>query len=393
MTTQRLLVIASTFPASEGDGTPPFVRDLAAYEARHFETRVLVPRVPGGAAQETHGDLDIRRFAYFPRRWEALAHGAIIENLRAHKAYALQVPALLAAEAAALRQQVKEFRPDVVHVHWVVPQGVVALVAARGVPMVVTTLGGDVYALNAAPFRRLKGAVLKRASSVTTMNRDMRQRLIDLGADPERTHVLPMGADVRGVRRNGEGVAKVPGRILFAGRLVEKKGANVLFDALRRLPDDGTWSLDVIGDGPLRNDLEKAAAGLPVRFLGQATRPELAKAMAASEVFVVPSVPASSGDQDGLPVVLLEAMGAGCAIVASRLAGIDEAVADGESGVLVPPGDAPALAAAIDALMHDPDRRHALGQAASARGEEFSVESIGARYVGLLKAATIDSRP
>jgi len=383
----RLLVVASTFPAQAGDGTPGFVRDLAQYEARHFDTLVLVPRVPGAPdAEQVSESLRIERFPYFPRRWERLAHGAMIENMRSSRALAGQVPVFLAAAVAAIARAVRRFRPDVIHAHWVVPQGAAVLLAARKVPFVLTTLGGDLYALNGAAATRVKRAVVGRASSLTTMNADMARRLVDLGAPPDRTHVLPMGADLDALRANGAGVERVPGRMLFAGRLVEKKGGAVLLDALRSLPPEG-WSLDVVGDGPLRASLEAAASGMPVRFLGQLSRVELARAMYAAEVVVVPSVPASSGDQDGLPVVLLEAMGAGSAIVASRLAGIDEAVVDGESGILVPAGDVPALREALGGLLADPERRARLGKAAAERAERFSVESIGERYVALLKAA------
>ena len=383
----KLLVVASTFPAQAGDGTPGFVRDLAQYEARHFDTLVLVPRVPGAPdAEQVSESLRIERFPYFPRRWERLAHGAMIENMRSSRALAGQVPFFLAAEVAAIARAVRRFKPDVIHAHWVVPQGAAVLLAARKVPFVLTTLGGDLYALNGAAATRIKRAVVGRASSLTTMNADMAQRLVDLGAPPDRTHVLPMGADLDALRANGAGVERVPGRMLFAGRLVEKKGGAVLLDALRSLPSEG-WSLDVVGDGPLRASLEAAASGLPVRFLGQLSRVELARAMYAAEVVVVPSVPASSGDQDGLPVVLLEAMGAGSAIVASRLAGIDEAVVDGESGILVPAGDVAALREALGGLLADPARRARLGAAAAERAERFSVESIGERYVALLKAA------
>lgn len=384
---KRLLVVASTFPARPGDGTPGFVRDLAQYEARHFDTLVLVPRVPGAPRRERVSDtLTIERFAYFPQRWERVAHGAILENVRSSKALAAQVPFLLASEVAAIARAKRRFKPDVVHAHWVVPQGAAVIAAARGVPFVLTTLGGDLYALNDPVMSRVKRAVVSRASSLTTMNEDMRERLLALGGDPARTHVLPMGADLHALRETGRGVERVPGRMLFAGRLVEKKGGAVLLEALRGLPSEG-WSLDVVGDGPLRADLDRAAAGMPVRFLGQLSRVDLAKTMYAAELVVVPSVPASSGDQDGLPVVLLEAMGAGSAIVASRLAGIDEAVVDGETGVLVPPGDVAALREALRSLLEDPARRAALGQKAAERAELFSVEAIGERYVALLTEA------
>jgi colanic acid/amylovoran biosynthesis glycosyltransferase len=178
----------------------------------------------------------------------------------------------------------------------------------------------------------------------------------------------------------------VPGRVLVAGRLVEKKGIHILLQAVRGLRTRA-WSLDVVGDGPWRSRLEAAAEGLPVRFLGQLGHKDLVRAMREAQVFVVPSVPAASGDQDGVPIVLLDAMAAGCAVVGSRLAGIDEAIEDGRSGVLVPPGDAGALADAIDGLLADETRRSALGKAASTRAEEYDVDALGARFVELIRSA------
>lgn len=393
MSDLRLLVIASTFPAFEGDGTPAFVSDLAKYEARHFETLVLTPRVPKSAAIEQHGQrLRIERFPYFPRRWERLAAGAIIENVRANRTNLIQVPALFGAEALAVHRAVRTFRPDVVHAHWIVPQGIVAIAAARGVPMVLSTLGGDIYALRGRLWDRVHRSVLGRASAVTTMNREMRARLLELGAPADQTHVLTPGTDIRTIRAAGNGVDTVRGRILVAGRLVEKKGIQVLLEAVRQLRAS-SWSLDVVGDGPWRGRLEAAAAGLPVRFLGQLGREDLGRAMHEAEVFVVPSVPAASGDQDGVPIVLLDAMAAGCAIVGSGLAGIDEVVEDGRSGVLVPPRDVAALAGAIDTVLSDATMRSALGRAASLRAEGYDVDAVGARFVELIRSAASSMTP
>ena len=378
------MVLASTFPARYDDGTPAFVRDLAAYEATEFETLVVVPRVPGSARRERQGRLTVHRFRYFPRRWETLADGAILENLRRRPSAWLQVLPFVLAEAWALHRAVRGHRPDVLHVHWLLPQGLAGLIAGRKVPWLVTTLGGDVYALGDPASRALKRAVLRRAGAVTAMNTDMAARLIALGAPAADTHVLPMGADVTAVRDGGDGVERVPGRILFVGRLVEKKGLAVLLAALRRVGPTG-WTLEVVGDGPLRAEVEAAAAGLPVEFRGALSRTSLAASYARSEVVVVPSVSAASGDQDGLPVALLEAMAAGCAVVGSRIAGIDAAVVDGDSGLLVPPGDAGALAAALTGLLADPERRAKLGAAARARADEFSVAAIGNRYCALLR--------
>lgn len=381
----RLLILASTFPAITGDGTPGFVADLANRQARVFDTLVLVPRVGAAPVEEERDGYRIRRFAYFPRRWEDLAEGAILENLRGHPTRLLQVPFLLAAEAVAVRRAIREFDPDVLHVHWIIPQGIAALAVARHRPWLVTTLGGDLYALDSRAWRAVKRAVLRRAAAASVMNAEMASRVVALGMASERVHVLPMGADVERVR-SMDGAPAVPGRILFVGRLVEKKGVAVLLDALQHV--GAPWSLDVVGDGPLRAELEARAARLPrpVRFHGQQPARALATLLHECEVAVFPSLPARSGDQDGLPVAMLEAMAAGRAVVASRIAGIDEAVVDGTHGVLVPPGDAAALATALRSLLTDPDRRAALGGRAAVRAESYSVDAVGERYVALLQS-------
>lgn len=375
----RLLVLASTFPASADDGTPAFVRDLAIEEAAEFDVLVLVPRVPGGAADDADGPIRVRRYAYFPRRWEALAHGAILENLRARPSLWLQVPTLFAAQWLATRRALREFRPDALHVHWIVPQGIIARSLANEVPMLVTTLGGDLYALDDGIMRRVKRWVLQAAAAVTVMNQDMADRVIDLGAAAAAVSVEPMGADAAAMQIERVGhVGEGPMRLLLVGRLVEKKGVAVLLEALRAVEPDG-WELTVVGDGPLRARLESAARGMPVRFVGQQGRTELARHYAAADIVVAPSVIAANGDQDGLPVALIEAMSAGCAVVVSDLPGLADVAADG-AGVLVPSGDAAELGAALDALLLDPERVVELGAAAAERAKDYSMPAVGARY-------------
>jgi colanic acid/amylovoran biosynthesis glycosyltransferase len=384
----RLLVVASTFPARRGDGTPEFVMDLSLRLAGSFDTTILVPRVAGTERREQIEGVNIRRFAYFPRPWEDLADGAILENLRAKPSRWLQVLPFLVAETFQLRRLIRRSQPDVVHLHWVVPQGVAALLVARSVPWVVTTLGGDVYALNGRAARALKRWVFRRARAVTTMNADMRERVVALGADDSTTYVQSLGADINSIRQLARaGEKRVPGRILFVGRLVEKKGVSVLLDAVRLLPHDVPWTLEVVGDGPLGDELRAQAAGLPVTFSGAASREELANAYARSSVMVVPSVPAESGDQDGLPTVLLEAMGSGVAVVASDLPGLNEAVVDGETGLLVPPGDPDSLAKALRTVLTDDGLRSNLAEAAERRSGDYTIESCSRRFVEIVTAA------
>ncbi|NUJ89291.1 glycosyltransferase [Plantibacter sp. MCCC 1A11337] len=388
----RLLVLASTWPAVPEDGTPSFVRDLAIEEAEQFEVLALVPRVPGSAAEEQDGPILVRRYRFFPTRWEDLADGAILENLRARRTRWLQLPFFLLGQLVATRRAVRRFKPDVLHVHWIVPQGIIARVAAARVPKLLTSPGGDIYALDSAPMRRVKRWVLGNADRVTVMNRDMLARAVELGVPAEHARVLPMGTRLPAVDARADSRPDIvplpegerPLRILFVGRLVEKKGLHVLLRALRGLPASPAWTLEVGGDGPLRGASEVQAEGLPVTFHGQLDRDALDAAFARADVVVFPSVLSASGDQDGLPVVILDAFAAGACIVVSDLPGLNEAVVDGVSGLIVPPDDEDRLTEVLGRLLADAPLRAHLRRGARERATEYSLETAGARYSAVL---------
>ncbi|WP_062519331.1 glycosyltransferase [Demequina silvatica] len=389
MALPRVLVLTSTLPARAGDGTPAFVEDLSRELGREFDVRVLAPAVPGGAARERLTEtVEVVRYRYFPSRWEDLADGAILENVRARRSRAAQVPFLLGGLATALRREVRDFRPDAMHAFWIIPQGMVARRTMADVPTVVTTLGGDLYALDNGPARAAKARVVRAAAAVTVMNADMRERVLALGADPETTHVIPMGARFVQVDHDDRQVSKPatwkhPVHLLAVGRLVEKKGFDVLLEALRL--SRARLDLTIVGDGPERARLEALAEGLPVTFRGQLSRVELDEVLSRAGIAVFPSRRASTGDQDGLPVAMLEAMGAGCAVVASDLPGLNEAIEPGRSGVLVPEGDAAALARSLEVLAEDQELRASLGAAARVRSRAYSVEAVGEGYRQLFR--------
>lgn len=365
------------------------MRDLAVRLSDRFDVRVVVPMVPGAPAREDAEGIVVTRYRYFPRRFEDLAHGAILENVRTRPSRLIQVPFFLVAQAVAVRRAVREHRPDVLHAHWIIPQGIVARLVGRRVPTVVTTLGGDLYALGDPLSRRLKRAVVTHAKAVTVMSADMRERAIALGAHPDTTTVRPMGAATAAfAAAAGASPRAATGTVelLAVGRLVEKKGFGVLLAALREIGAQG-WHLTVVGDGPLRADLEQRAEGLPVTFVGQLGREALAAADARAHIAVFPSVRAASGDQDGLPVALLEAMAAGCAVVVSDLPGLTDAVVDGESGLVTPHGDESALAAALAALIADGATRERLGRGARERAAAFDVTAVADGYAQVLRAA------
>jgi glycosyltransferase involved in cell wall biosynthesis len=159
--------------------------------------------------------------------------------------------------------------------------------------------------------------------------------------------------------------------ILSVGRLVEKKGTDVLLDALAQLPAGLHWRLVHVGGGPLREKLERQARALGIeariQWRGARTQTELLAEYRAADLFALASRVARDGDRDGLPNVLAEAQSQGLACVATRVSGIPELIEHGATGLLVTPESAAELAQALAALIADPAHRRALGEAGRAR--------------------------
>jgi glycosyltransferase involved in cell wall biosynthesis len=175
-----------------------------------------------------------------------------------------------------------------------------------------------------------------------------------------------------------------PVHILSVGRLVEKKGTDVLLDALALLPAGLNWTLVHVGGGPLREALSAQAAALGlaqrITWRGAMTQDQLLAEYRAADLFVLASRIAADGDRDGLPNVLMEAQSQGLACVATQVSAIHELIEDGATGVLVPQEAPAALAAVLHALLTDPARRRAYGQAGQARvAERFGMQANLAR--------------
>lgn len=387
MAKPKLLVLASTFPKAKGDGTPGFVLDLAIEQAKEFDVSVLTPLVPGSTGAEVIEGVKVIRYRYWPFAQE-LADGSILDNLRQRPSLWSEVPFLFLGLSFELARQLKKLKPDVIHAHWIIPQGLVAAIGKGGTPLLITAHGGDIYALNGGSLRNLKIWALQRAAANSTVNREMSEQLCSWGIEKSKTHVLPMGTDFSRFAAGAKN--KIPGSVLAVGRLVEKKGIDVLIDAIRhglekkKLPTD--ISVKIAGDGPLRKQLEEQARGLPIEFLGNQSGEQIANLLAQSEVFVIPSRVAKSGDREGLPVTLMEAAASGSFVIASKLPGIDELILDGESGVLVEPESFKALSTAIGQGLRDEDFRRRCGDLLRDSATRFDIQNVGAEYNSLLRS-------
>jgi glycosyltransferase involved in cell wall biosynthesis len=225
-----------------------------------------------------------------------------------------------------------------------------------------------------------------------------RDRLAALAADPGRVHLsyhglnldrFPPPAAERPPRDGGD--PGDPVRIVSVGRAVPKKGYPTLLAALARLPPGLTWRFTHLGGGPDLPALRAQAAALGladrIGWRGAVDQAEVLAAYRDADIFALASQITADGDRDGLPNVLVEAASQRLACVASRVSAIPE-LFDADTALLVPPGDAAALAAALARAIADPALRAALGRAAEARVRARLDYRAGvAQLVALFEAA------
>jgi len=223
--------------------------------------------------------------------------------------------------------------------------------------------------------------------------------LVYHGLDLARFAAVPSQPEGVGSRAAPDGRdAADPVVLLSVGRAVPKKGYDDLLEALARLPATLSWRLVHIGGGPLLPSLRRRATALGladrIDWLGPQPQDTVLRHYRRADLFVLASRIAADGDRDGLPNVLMEAQSQGLAVVSTRVSGVPELVVDGTTGVLVPPGDAAALAEALAGLIADPARRAALGEAGRARVRKDFDMTRGidrlARRFGLVEGVVSD---
>lgn len=238
--------------------------------------------------------------------------------------------------------------------------------------------------------RSLYNRLFRHGDLFLPVSRRWRDELIALGCEEGKIVVHRMGIDLRKFAprlsyRTEAGKIIV----LTVGRMVEKKGIRYGISAIRkvleRYPD---LEYRIVGDGPLRTELEEMirdfGLGAKVRLLGGMPQERIIGEMDETDIFLAPSVTAADGDQEGIPVVLMEAMAKGIPVVSTRHSAIPELVRDGESGLLAEEGDADGLAERILLMIERPDLRMKMGREGRSFVErEYDINKLNDRLVGL----------
>ncbi|MFQ5643312.1 MAG: glycosyltransferase [Thiogranum sp.] len=393
----KVLMVATSYPRFCGDSAAVFLQYLARAIGRDgHDVHVLVPNDPLADDSLNDRRVTVHRFGYFPVKRPGLAYGSgILPNLRASRRLYLQVPFFLGALFVSLIVQALRVRPDVIHAHWVIPAGFVAVLVGKllGIPVITTVHGGDAFVLRSPFFRWLRKFTLNNSSVWTSNTRSTANAAMNGCSGINAPEVIPMGVDVQ-LFASGNRVAHRSGMdeqeqvILYVGRLVKKKGCKVLVEAFRRVVEDyhGKVTLWFAGDGDDRVVLERLIAELGlsgrVRFFGARPNENLPDIYAGADLFVLPSV------TEGQGVVLLEAMAGSVPVIANKVGGIGEVIENNITGWLVKPSDPGLLGERICACLDAPHLRAVVAANARNRVMSYDWPVVAQSFVELYEGAS-----
>ncbi len=374
----------------------------------------------------------LRLFRYaFPDRLHTLGYmRSMHSDLSLKLSNYFLSPFFFAAGIATLLRDARRLRPDLLHAHWLLPNGFIAAVAARrlGIPLVISVPGSDAQVANANPlFRSMARFAMRQASLLTANSVELRDAVIGIGGEKatgrevlaQKFDLILYGTDPEALKPDSTGIdalrnswregdaqqqspvsglqslvfqqsaihnpqSTIPTILLCVGRMVYKKGFDTL---LRAIAEPALRQRDVlaimVGNGDQKTEWQAMADQLGIsnrlRWVGNVPKTEIGVYYNACDVLINPSV---SRPADGLNVCVLDAMSCGKAVVGSNVAGNPLAIVDGETGLIVPEQDAPALAAALARLVDDSDLRQRLGRAARRRIEtELGWPHLARRYL------------
>ncbi|MEX5259344.1 glycosyltransferase [Kocuria sp. CPCC 205263] len=313
--------------------------------------------------------------------------GVLAVSLDAQSSRLAQYKFALGGRSRVLEKLIKQEDARLVHAHFG-PDGMLIVPTAErlSLPSVITLHGRDVTITKpdlirarrpvAIRYALARASTARRATRILCVSDYLAGKAVELGMPPEKVMTHYIGVDTHRFP-----ISRAPRepRFVHVARLVEKKGTSVLIDALHKIsPRYPDAHVDIVGDGPLRESLEAMvnAHGLrkKVHFYGQQDLASIKTLLDRALAFVLPSRTAENGDQEGLPISILEAMSAGTPVISTRHSGIPEAIPSDAYGLLAEENDVSGLAERMEALLDSPNRATEVGLAAAQRvRQEFDL--------------------
>jgi glycosyltransferase involved in cell wall biosynthesis len=404
----KICMLTSSYPKYEGDVTAPFIESIAAnVAALGHEVHLLAPYHPEVRREPVEKGVHLHFFKYSPvRDWNIWGYAESLEaDVRVKGVIYPLTPVVFASSMLALRRLTSEIKFDIMHAHWVIPNGPMAAIVARlrGLPLIVSMHGSDVFV--AEQSKLISAAArwcFRRAAAITAPSDDLLHRAVAIGAPAARCHLVPYGVDPGQFTRIEDagpllkrelGLPQDSLVVFAVGRMVYKKGFEYLIRAVPAiLREHPNARIVIAGGGDLQGRLESLVKQLGVErsviVPGWVSRDKMPLYFSGCDLFVLPSVVDQQGNVDGLPNTLLEAMASARPVVATSVAGVPLAVKDGDNGLLVPEKQPGELSTAINLLLDAPELRVQYGEAGRRRVEgELNWETTARTFVRLYEQA------
>lgn len=384
----RVCFLTSSFPRWKDDSSAPFLLDLAHDVQSHgWHVDVIAPHAPDSNPNEKLDNISIYRFRYvWPESQETLCYqGGVLPNLKKNPLNWAKIPMLVVAQFVALNRAAITQHIRIIHAHWILPQGVIAVLigSLHRIPVVISVHGSDIFALQSRFATALKRFALQRAKAVTVNSSATQVAVSNLLPNLKQLHRIPMGVKLSATPTPGQ-VANIRNRyrryqgplIAFVGRLVPQKGVDDLIVALSLvIGTKSNATLVILGDGPERTRLDTLSKQLGladhIAFTGAVPPKQVHAHLLAADIFVAPYRRDRDGSIEAQGVAILEAMLVGLPVIATATGGIPDIIRPEETGILVDENAADQISDAILRLVRDPSFATRL----ALRGKTFAGEN------------------
>lgn len=388
----RICIVTTSFPRWPEDDRGTFVIGAArALLAHGVQVRVVSIHSPGAKAREVLDSIEVIRPRYlWPDRLECLQResGGMPIVLRKNRLAWLAVPPFFAAQSLATARYARDC--DLIHANWTMSAAAAWVTSgSHRRPFIVTVQGSDVFeSERIAVLKYLNRAILKRCRRVLALSRSLADATIGLGVPGDKVEVVPNGVDTQ---RFTPSLSSREPLVLAVGSLIERKGMRYLIQAMANvLPALPDFKLVIVGEGPQLQSLLTLARSIGladrISITGYQTHQQVSAWMQRASLFILPSL------EEGLGVVLLEALASGVPCVATQVGGIPDVIT-ADTGSLVPAADSEALGRAISTLLNDPNRLERMRHNARQRAiEHYDWSIIAARLIRIYQDTLAHSR-
>ena len=389
-----VLSFSSSFPQFDGDNMGIFILELSKRLQKKLNVVVLTPGIKASKKFETFDGVPVHRFKQFCIDGIEIANsGPIMSKLNKNKLYWLVIPFFLLRQLIALRKVVKSEKVDVIHSHWILPQGFTAVIYKTvfnpNIKLLLTIHGSDMNNFKSTMTKHLLKWILNHTDTIVTVSDALKKDVTKLGVQ-HNADVIPMGVDTRlfNPEKRDETLKEKLGIsgsfILFVGRLIELKRIRLIIEAMPEvvtsLPET---KLVVVGQGVLEQELKNRVRELKIDnnviFMGNIRNNDLPAFYATADLFLLPSV------SEGFPVAAMEALSSGTIMISSPIETVRKLIIENETGLYVHQVDKTTLAHKITEVLSNKEKFKTIPKKARQHiAQHYDWKIIGDKYAGLI---------